>query len=114
MKIYGDENNAFILKELGQRIKDIRIGQSMTQKEFSVIAGVSFSTITRIENGEGTSMDNLMKVMRVLGLLQNFDLLIPEQELMPDEIFQNKSKRKRVSKAKSTDKSDWIWGDEKQ
>lgn len=112
MKIYGDENNAFILKELGQRIKDIRIGRSMTQKDISIQAGVSFSTIVRLENGEGVNIENLMRVMRVLGLLQNFNLLVPEQELTPDEILHKKQKRKRAVKLSETNKSDWKWGDE--
>ena len=112
MKIYGDENNAFILKELGQRIKDIRVARSLTQKELSVQAGVSFSTIVRIENGEGVNIENLMRVMRVIGLLQNFELLVPEQELMPDEILKNKKKRKRVFKKADDNQNDWKWGDE--
>lgn len=112
MKIYGDENNAFILKELGQRIKDIRVARSLTQKELSVQAGVSFSTIVRIENGEGVNIENLMRVMRVIGLLQNFELLVPEQELMPDDILKNKKKRKRVFKKADDNQNDWKWGDE--
>lgn len=112
MKIYGDENNAFILKELGQRLKDIRIGRSITQRNLSVQAGVSFSTIVRIENGEGVNIENLMRVMRELGLLQNFNLLVPEQELTPDEILHGKQKRRRAVKMPEKSKSDWKWGDE--
>lgn len=53
MKSYGDENNAFILKEQGRRIKDIRIARSLTQKELSVQAGVSFSTIVGLKMVKG-------------------------------------------------------------
>ena len=35
MKIYGDENNAFLLKEMGERIRDIRIAQNLTQEEMA-------------------------------------------------------------------------------
>lgn len=113
MRIHGDENNAFILKELGQRIKDIRIRRSMTQTELSANAGVSFSTVVRIENGEGVNIENIMKVMRALNLLQNFNDLVPEQELTPEELFQNKQKPKRVSKLQKVSENDWVWGDEK-
>lgn len=111
MKIYGDENNVFILKELGNRIRDIRIKKDITQKEMAEIAGVSHSTVTRVENGDGATLDNLIKIMRMLGILSNIDLLIAEQELTPEDIFKNKTKAKRVSKKKNIDK-DWTWGDE--
>lgn len=114
MKIYGDENNAYILKEIGQRIKDIRLGQSMTQKELAENAGVAYSTVVRIENGEGVNIENLMRVIRTLGLIQNFDLLVPEQELTPEEIFKNKPKRKRASKARKAIENTWTWGDEQE
>ena len=86
MKIYGYENNIFILKEIGNRIKDIRISKSMTQKELALNAGVAHSTVIRVENGEGANLDNLIKIIRILGFAQNFDLLIPEQEMTPEDI----------------------------
>lgn len=114
MKIYGYENNIFILKEIGNRIKDIRISKSMTQKELALNAGVAHSTVIRVENGEGANLDNLIKIIRILGFTQNFDLLIPEQEMTPEDIFMNKEKRKRVTKSKDNyEKSEWIWEDEK-
>lgn len=112
MRIIGDESNDVILKELGQRIKDIRIGRSITQKELAHSAGVSFSTVVRIENGEGVNIENLMRIMRMLGLLQNFNILIPEQLPTPEEVFMDKPKRQRASKAKKDNKQEWKWGDE--
>lgn len=113
MKIYGNENNAYILRELGQRLKDIRISRSLTQKELAQDAGVSYNTLIRIENGDGANIENLIRVMRTLGLLQNFDLLIPEQNMTAEEFLYEKPKRQRVSKAKKENRTDWVWGDEK-
>ena len=111
MKIFGDENNIFILNELGKRIKDVRISHSITQKELAKEAGVSYNTVIRLENGEGANLDNVIKIMRVLGILQNINMLIPEQELTPDEIFKGITKRKRASR-KTLQESEWKWGDE--
>lgn len=112
MEIKNTDSNIFILKELGQRIKDIRIGQSMTQKELSEKAGVSFNTVVRIESGEGSNINNLMRIMRVLGFIENFNLLIPEQEQLPEAAYKKERKRKRASKPKM-EKVEWQWGDEK-
>ena len=100
MKILGEENNEWILIELGKRIKDIRISQSITQEELAHSAGLSFSTVVRVEKGEGSNIENLMKILRVLNLVQNFDLLVPEQQPSPEELFKNKPKRQRASKKK--------------
>ena len=112
MKIFGDENNIFVLIELGKRIKDIRISHSITQKELAKEAGVSYNTVIRLENGEGANLENVIKIMRVLGILQNINLLIPEQELTPDEIFKGITKRKQASR-KTLQENEWKWGDEK-
>lgn len=112
MKIRNTDSNISILKEMGQRIKDIRIGQSMTQKELCEKAGVSFKTIVRIESGEGSNINNLIRIIRVLGFVENFDLLIPEQEQLPEELYPKRNKRKRASKPKQ-ETTNWEWGDEK-
>lgn len=110
MKITGEENNRFILRELGQRIKEIRIKRSLTQQELAQNAGVSFSTIARIENGTSVNMENYMKILRILNLLQNIDLLVPEQQIAPEDILERTPRRQRVSKRKS--ERSWKWGDE--
>lgn len=110
MKITGEENNRFILRELGQRIKEIRIKRSLTQQELAQNAGVSFSTIARIENGTSVNMENYMRILRNLNLLQNFDLLVPEQQIAPEDILERTPRRQRASKRKS--ERSWKWGDE--
>ena len=113
MRIYGDEGNAIILREIGERIQQIRVGKGMTQQELAQEAGVSFSTMTRIERGEGVQIEKLMLVMRVLGLLQNMNLLIPEQELSPEELYKGGKRRMRASKMQNQTVSEWKWGDER-
>ena len=111
MKIQGNENNIFLLKELGSRIKDTRIAFAQTRKDFSAKAGISLKTMERIENGENVKIENLLNVLRSLELLQNLDILIPEQEDL--FIQDNRGKKKRVSKTQNAAKEkEWKWGDE--
>lgn len=112
MKIRGTENNEYILREIGKRIKDVRIAQSMTQREMAVSAGVASKTIERIENGENVKLENILNVLRVLKILQNIDNLIPEQEFLLAEDLT--PKRQRVSKKRTEERNatEWRWGDE--
>lgn len=115
MKIFGTESNEQILKELGQRLKDTRIAMSYTQKDMAGRAGVSAKTIERIENGENVRIENLINLLRALDLLQNIEILVPEQELLPTEILDYGKKRQRASSVKDKDVSTgaWQWGDDK-
>ena len=55
-------------------------------------------------------MENIMKILRILELLPNFDLLIPKQQPTPEELFKGKPKRQRASKQKKV--REWKWSDE--
>lgn len=114
MKIYGTESNGYILKELGKRIQDIRISVTITQRELAERAGVSPSTMERIENGENVKIENILNVMRALSLLNNLDIILPEQEVIPTMVIERRVKRKRVRRKneKSEDITEWKWGDE--
>lgn len=110
MKIYGDENNVFLLKEMEERIRDIRIAQNLTQEEMAADIGVSLSTINRIESGTGSTLENFLRILRYLNLTQNLEILIPAQQQSAKEIYRNVSKRKRAGKKETV--AEFKWGDE--
>lgn len=113
MKIIGNENVQFILKELGIRIKQYRISQNITQAELAEQCGISASTEVRIENGIDSKISNYIKILEVLGLLQNLDVLIPEMQEDFKAIYEKKSVRQRVKASKTQRKSDWVWEEDK-
>ena len=114
MRISGEENNAFLLKEIGERIRDIRVAVPLTQKEIAEKAGVSPRTVERIENGENVKIENLLNILRVLDLLENINTLIPEQEIPPSVLLDRGKKRVRayLQKSEHVKESKWKWGDE--
>ena len=86
-----------ILKKLGKRLKDYRISQRFKQQELAEESGVGISTIAKIEKGQSVSLSLLISVMRTLGLLENLELLVPEQRISPFELLKLKGKQvKRV------------------
>jgi len=114
MRIYGTENTDALTKEIGRRLRGIRVRSAMTQKELSERSGVPKAMITRIENGHPIRLDSLMELMRALGCLGNLQVLLPEDELTADEMLQGKTARKRVrhSAEKTPLSGGWKWGDE--
>ena len=67
-----------ILTKLGARIKDTRIRKRITQAELAIAAGVSPLTVANIEKGKSVTILMFLGVLRVLGLLENLENLIPK------------------------------------
>ena len=95
--MWTELSDTAILKRLGTRLKAYRIARGMKQQELAAESGVGVSTIAKIENGQSVSLSLFVSVMRTLGLLENLDLLVPEQKPSPLELLKTQGKQvKRV------------------
>jgi len=115
MKITKQATDEAILTELGERLTRIRLERNLTQVQLAGEAGVSKSTVQRLEAGEvATQLSGFIRVCRVLDVIERFDLLIPEP--VPSPVAQLKMagrKRQRASTTKPVKSSTkkWQWGD---
>ena len=107
-----------IRRRLGQKIRHLRLRQNFTQTSLAEQAQVSLTTLKRIEKGDISYFDSLMRVLRILGELDVFSPLIKEEEMSPNEYFEfveasKKKQRKRASRSDkitpqpNTEKSEW-------
>ena len=95
--MWTELSDTAILKKLGARLKAYRISGEMKQQELAAESGVGVSTIAKIENGQSVSFSLLISVMRTLGLLENLDILVPEQKPSPMELLKMQGRQaKRV------------------
>ena len=61
------EMDAIILRNIGAKIREIRLQKKLTQKELAFILDIEISQITRIETGKiNTSILNLIKISKAL------------------------------------------------
>ena len=91
-----------IRRRMGQKIRRLRLRQNFTQASLAEQAQVSLTTLKKIEKGDISYFDSLMRVLRVLGELNVFSPLIKEDEMSPNEYFEfveasKKKQRKRAS-----------------
>ncbi len=91
-----------IRRRIGQKIRHLRLRQDFTQMSLAEQAQVSLTTLKRIEKGDISYFDSLMRVLRILGELDVFSSLIREEEMSPNEYFEfveasKKKQRKRAS-----------------
>lgn len=111
-------SDAVILDELGRRLARIRLERNLSQQQLAQEAGVSKATIERLEAGKPIKSTSLVRVLRVLGLLEALDRLIPEPLPSPIERLrlQGRQRRRASSRGRqapfSQDTKAWRWGDE--
>jgi transcriptional regulator with XRE-family HTH domain len=115
MRISRLTTDEAILGELGGRLARIRLDRNLTQHELAAQAGVSKRTVERMEAGAvATQLSSLIRVCRILGLAERFEVLIPEP--IPSPVEQLKMRRRKRQRARIAKKSNspiekWQWGD---
>jgi putative transcriptional regulator len=96
---------------LGERLEALRLSKNINQSTLAAEAGVSRRTITRLENGEGISLDTLIRVMRALGVVERLDILLPDPDVRPVERVRLKGRERKRARAKPVPgKAAWTWG----
>ena len=111
----GDES---VLAELGARLARERLDRNLSQQELAEAAGVSRSTVKRLEAGRSTQLTNLIRVLRALGLLANLATLVPLPEVRPVAELERGGRERRRASARATPPEHargggWTWGDER-
>lgn len=97
--------------EIGRRIEAIRLGGNISQSQLASEAGISRRTITRLENGEGISVETLIRIMRALNLADRLEALLPDPNIRPIDRVRLKGKqRQRARPSAEKSSSDWTWG----
>lgn len=98
---------------LGRRLERLRLSKNINQSALAEAAGVSRRTITRLENGEGTSLDTFIRVIRALGVVERLDALLPDPVTRPVErVKLGGRERKRARMKKDPGADAWSWGPE--
>ena len=107
-----------ILAELGERLTQRRIARSLSQAALAAQAGVAKRTVERIEAGESVQLVTLIRLCRVLGLMDGLDQWLPKTGPSPMALLKEKQVgrgRQRVSNHRTVPVKPggkpWTWGD---
>jgi transcriptional regulator with XRE-family HTH domain len=101
---------------LGSRLEALRLSRNLTQKAVARDAGISISTLKRLEGGDSTSLDSFIRVLIALRLQGYLATLLPDPTIRPVERVTGRggSERKRASPPATSSPAPqaWTWGDE--
>lgn len=101
------------LAEIGLRLARFRLNRNLTQSQLAEEAGVSLSTVNRLEAGNSSQLTNLIRILRALELLDQLDKLVPIEVQSPIQQLklEGKSRRRASRKRGTSAKSEWSWED---
>lgn len=88
-----------VIRNLGLRFRDYRLRLRMTRKEVSEAASIGMTTLYRFESGNMTdiSLSTLMRLLKVIGLGENWEALLPE---LPESPYMYDDKEKKVQRVR--------------
>ena len=102
-----------ILRELGERLARLRLERNLTQASLAAQAGVAKRTLERMEAGDASQLDTLVRVLRALGLVERFEALIPAPAISPVAQLKLRGKQRKRASANNPPArgGQWQWGD---
>lgn len=94
---YYVASDGVILKELGERIRRLRLRRNITQEDLAARTLLAVGTIKSLEAGKA-KLSTLVAVLRELGALDHLDSFIPPVTISPIKMLEanRKSSRDRV------------------
>jgi len=117
MAKYDQMTDERILEHLGERLSRYRLDRNVTQADLAREAGIHKNTVFRLEAGESTQTKNLIRVLRVLGLLERLDALVPDPVPSPLKQLEEQERQRKRAVSKSdqhpdSESPDWTWADD--
>jgi transcriptional regulator with XRE-family HTH domain len=84
---------------LGERLKRLRLNRNLDQRATAEKAGISERALRNLENGQGSTVETLLRVLKAIDFLQGIDMLAPEPSVNPLALLRQSKTPQRVRRA---------------
>tara|TARA_R110000868_G_scaffold144412_1_gene363567 strand:+ start:10052 stop:10405 length:354 start_codon:yes stop_codon:yes gene_type:complete len=101
-----------LVDQLGQQVEAYRLSRDLKQADLAKRAGISRSTLIRLEAGKGGTVETLVRVLRALEIDDRLANLLPAAALSPLDPMSETGRRRQRVRDRKTDSAPWTWGDE--
>ena len=92
-----------VVRNLGLRFRDYRLRLKMTRKEVSEASSIGMTTLYKFETGKmyDISLSTIVRLLRVVGLEDNWEAIIPE---LPESPYNYNDKDKKIQRIRHSKK----------
>ena len=87
--------------ELGSRLRALRIRKMLDQKELAARSGISTRTLIMLEQGRGSTVETLLRVLKALDSLAGLEALAPRPAISPIAMMKMGRMPQRVVKKRA-------------
>ena len=87
---------------LGERLRALRLNKNHTQAELAARAGVAPRSLTNLENGKGSSVETLVRVLKALDATRGIEHLAPQPTISPMALLRTPTSPRRARRARKT------------
>lgn len=113
MKIDSKMTDDTLLTLLGKRLAGLRLARNLTQQQLAEQAGLGLRTVQRLERGAAaTQLSGVIRVCRVLGLVEHLETFLPEPAVSPMAQLQQAGRKRQRATGKRTaagEPKEWTW-----
>jgi transcriptional regulator with XRE-family HTH domain len=81
---------------MGEQLRRLRMERNLEQRTLAAQAGVGLNTLRRLELGQGSSVQALIRVLRALGREEWLATMAPVATINPLNLTQRATPRQRV------------------
>jgi len=85
-----------IQEDLGHRMRQLRLSRNLDQRTVAEKAGVSLRALSKLENGHGSTLETLLRVLRALDYVKGIEMLAPEPTINPLALLKTSKSPQRV------------------
>lgn len=87
--------------ELGERLRQLRLGRDLDQLQTAEKAGVSEKALRNLESGRGSNLSTLLRVLKALDALDGLNALLPTPTVSPLALLKQAQPRQRVGRPRT-------------
>jgi transcriptional regulator with XRE-family HTH domain len=84
-------------RELGQRLRRLRLARNADQRALADKAGISEKALRNLESGHGSSIETLVRVLKALNLVECIEMLAPTPTVSPTALAKSLKTPQRAS-----------------
>jgi transcriptional regulator with XRE-family HTH domain len=90
------ENLNSLQHDLGHRLRQLRLSRNLDQRTVADKAGISLRALSKLENGQGSTLETFLRTLRALDYVKGIEMIAPEPTVSPLALLKNSRPPQRV------------------
>jgi transcriptional regulator with XRE-family HTH domain len=91
-----NDNLSNLQHDLGYRLRQLRLSRNLDQRTVADKAGISLRALSKLENGQGSTLETFLRTLRALDYVKGIDMLAPQPTISPIALLKNPRPAQRV------------------